>query len=107
MITGPTASPLPPPTRRARPSWAPAGIGIAMAANKVAGVRAATVHDMSTAELSRQHNDANVLCLGARVIDPGHAIEVAEYWLTVPFGDGRHSGRVAKINALDDVRAGP
>jgi ribose 5-phosphate isomerase B len=83
------------------------GIGISMAANKVAGVRAATVHDMSTAELSRQHNDANVLCLGARVIDPGHAIEVAEYWLTVPFGDGRHSGRVAKINALDDVRAGP
>jgi len=82
------------------------GIGISMAANKVAGVRAATVHDMFTAEMSRQHNDANVLCLGARVIDPGHAVEVAEYWITVPFGDGRHSGRVAKINALDDFRAG-
>jgi ribose 5-phosphate isomerase B len=83
------------------------GIGISMAANKVAGVRAATVHDMFTAEMSRQHNDANVLCLGARVIDPGHAVEIAEYWITVPFGDGRHTGRVAKINALDDVRAGP
>jgi len=82
------------------------GIGISMAANKVAGVRAATVHDKFTAEMSRQHNDANVLCLGARVIDPGHAIEVAEYWITVPFGDGRHSGRVAKINALDDVQGG-
>ena len=82
------------------------GIGIAMAANKVAGIRAATVHDEFTAEMSRQHNDANVLCLGARVLDSRHAVEIAEYWLTVPFGDGRHSGRVAKINALDDVRAG-
>lgn len=82
------------------------GIGIAMAANKVAGVRAATVHDHFTAEMSRQHNDANVLCLGARVLDTDHAVEIAEYWLTVPFAEGRHSGRVAKINALDDVQAG-
>jgi len=82
------------------------GIGIAMAAGKVAGVRAATVHDRFTAEMSRQHNDANVLCLGARVLDPGPAVEIAAYWITVPFGDGRHTGRVAKINALDDVQAG-
>jgi ribose 5-phosphate isomerase B len=82
------------------------GIGIAMSANKVAGVRAATVHDKYTAEMSREHNDANVLCLGARVLDPGPAVEIAEYWITVPFGEGRHSGRVAKINALDDARAG-
>jgi ribose 5-phosphate isomerase B len=81
------------------------GIGIAMAAGKVAGVRAATVHDRYTAEMSRQHNDANVLCLGARVLGPDQAVELAEYWLTVPFGEGRHAGRVAKINALDDVRA--
>lgn len=83
------------------------GIGIAMAANKVAGVRAATVHDEFTAEMSREHNDANVLCLGARVLDPDRAVGIAEYWLTVSFGEGRHSGRVAKINALDDVQAGP
>lgn len=82
------------------------GIGIAMAAGKIAGIRAATVHDHFTAEMSRQHNDANVLCLGARVLDADHAVEIAEYWLTVPFAGGRHTGRVAKINALDDVQAG-
>jgi ribose 5-phosphate isomerase B len=82
------------------------GIGIAMAANKVAGIRAATVHDHFTAEMSRSHNDANVLCLGARVLETDHAVELAEYWLTVPFDEGRHTGRVAKINALDDVQAG-
>ena len=77
------------------------GIGIGMAANKVPGIRAATVHDRFTAEMSREHNDANVLCLGARVLDPKHAVEIAEHWVTVPFGGGRHGPRVEKINALD------
>ena len=77
------------------------GIGIGMTANKVPGIRAATVHDRFTAEMSRAHNDANVLCLGARVLDPKHAVELADFWLTVSFGNGRHSRRVAKINALD------
>lgn len=75
------------------------GIGVAMAAGKVPGIRAATVHDRMTAQLSREHNDANVLCLGARVLDPRHAVEIAEFWLTVPFAGGRHERRVKKIDA--------
>jgi len=76
------------------------GIGMAMAAGKVKGIRAATVHDRSTAQLSREHNDSNVLCLGARVLDPRHAVEIAEFWLSVPFAGGRHERRVRKIDAL-------
>jgi ribose 5-phosphate isomerase B len=76
------------------------GIGIAMAANKVPGIRAAVVHDRFTAEMSREHNDANVLCLGARVLEPRQGAELAEYWLTIPFGGGRHTPRVKKIDAL-------
>ncbi|MCK6459112.1 MAG: ribose 5-phosphate isomerase B [Planctomycetes bacterium] len=75
------------------------GIGVAMAAGKVQGVRAATVHDRFTAQMSREHNDANVLCLGARVLDPRHAQELAELWLAVPFAGGRHERRVRKIEA--------
>jgi len=76
------------------------GIGIGIAANKVPGIRAATVHDRYTAEMSRAHNDANVLCLGGRVLDRQHAVELAEHWLTVPFEGGRHGRRVDKLNAL-------
>jgi ribose 5-phosphate isomerase B len=79
------------------------GIGIGMAAGKVPGVRAAVVHDRFTAQMSREHNDANVLALGARVLDPRHAVELAELWLTVPFAGGRHAPRVGKLNALDAV----
>lgn len=75
------------------------GIGVAMAAGKVPGIRAATVHDRMTAQLSREHNDSNVLCLGARVLDPRHAVEIAEFWVTVPFAGGRHERRVKKIDA--------
>lgn len=81
------------------------GIGNCMAANKVPGVRAALIHDRYTAAMSREHNDANVLCLGARVLDGDHAIDLAEYWLTVPFQGGRHATRVEKINALDRAEA--
>jgi len=77
------------------------GIGVAMAAGKIPGIRAATVHDRYTATLSREHNDANVLCMGARVLDWRHAEELADHWLGVEFAGGRHTGRVAKINALD------
>jgi ribose 5-phosphate isomerase B len=75
------------------------GIGVAMAVGKVKGVRAATVHDRFTAQMSREHNDSNVLCLGARVLDPMHAVELAELWITVPFAGGRHERRVRKIDA--------
>ena len=79
------------------------GIGICMAAGKVAGVRAALVHDELTTRMSRAHNDANVLCLGARVLDRDTALALAELWLTGPFEGGRHARRVGKINALDPV----
>ena len=75
------------------------GIGVAMSAGKVPGVRAATVHDRFTTQMSREHNDSNVLCLGARVLEPRHAIELAEFWLTVAFAGGRHERRVRKIDA--------
>jgi ribose 5-phosphate isomerase B len=76
------------------------GLGMAMVANKIAGVRAAPVHDRFTARMSREHNDANVLCLGARALDERHALELGEYWLTVPFAGGRHERRVRGIDAL-------
>ena len=77
------------------------GIGVAMAAGKVKGVRAATVHDRFTAQMSREHNDSNVLCLGARVLEPRHAVELAEFWVGVPFAGGRHEKRVRKVDSLD------
>ena len=77
------------------------GIGVCMAAGKHVGIRAAIVHDRFTAQMSREHNDANVLCLGARALDEKRAVELAEYWLTIPFRGGRHARRVAKIEAGD------
>jgi len=77
------------------------GIGIAMAANKIPGVRAATVHDATSARLSRQHNDANVLCLGERLTEPEVASEALRAWLDAEFEGGRHVGRIDKLSALD------
>ncbi len=92
-----------------------AGIGSAMAANKVPGVRAALCYDRATARNSREHNDANVLTLGARLLRPEEAREVAAVWLETEFGGGRHQRRVDKITALEggsiskspSVREGP
>ena len=78
------------------------GIGVSMAANKVPGVRAALVHDVTSAHLAREHNHANVLCLGARMIGPPVAIDALEAWLNATPGDGRHLGRIAKLDALDE-----
>jgi ribose 5-phosphate isomerase B len=77
------------------------GVGICMAAGKVPGVRAATVHDVTSARLSRAHNDANVMCLGERFVGPQVALDALEAFLETPFDGGRHTARVAKINALD------
>ena len=77
------------------------GIGIAMAANKIPGIRAATVHDANSARLAREHNDANVLCLGERLVDPEVASEAVRAWLGAEFEGGRHIGRVAKLAELD------
>ena len=81
------------------------GIGIAIAANKIRGVRAATVHDMTSARLSRQHNDANVICLGERFLGPTVAIDAVDAWLGAEFEGGRHAGRVAKLDALGGEQA--
>jgi ribose 5-phosphate isomerase B len=73
------------------------GIGVSIVANKVRGVRAALVHDTEAAVLSRQHNDANVLCLPGRTLDVAKAPEIISSWLKEPFEGGRHATRVAKI----------
>ena len=80
------------------------GIGMAMAANKVPGVRAAACTDAFSARMSREHNDANVLALGARITARDAAIEILEIWLGAEFAGGRHARRVEKILALDRVR---
>ena len=77
------------------------GTGMAMAANKVSGIRAAAVRDEESARLSREHNDANVLTLGERLTEPGVARRIVERFLDTPFAGGRHARRVDKINALD------
>ena len=77
------------------------GIGMAMAANKLPGVRAAPVTDEDSARLSREHNDANVLALGARTTPLDVARRIVTLFLDTPFGGGRHRPRVDKINALD------
>ena len=77
------------------------GIGICMAAGKIDGIRAATVHDDFTAAMCREHNDANVMCMGARVIPLSTMKRLVDIYLTTAFGGGRHAGRVAKIDALD------
>ena len=73
------------------------GIGMSISANKVKGVRAALVHDLFTAKVTREHNDSNVLCMGERVIGPGLAKEIAKTWVTTEFEGGRHQNRVTKI----------
>ncbi len=79
------------------------GIGVAIAANKVPGVRAATVHDVTSAHLAREHNHANVLCFGERLIGPDVAVEALRAWLEATPGDGRHVRRVDKIASLEDA----
>jgi len=81
-----------------------AGIGSAMALNKMAGVRAATVHSEATAVNSREHNDANVLVLGSGQMHSGHARRITRIWLSTIHAGGRHARRVDKINALDRIR---
>ena len=77
------------------------GVGMAIAANKVPGVRAAACADAYTARLSRQHNDANVLALGARITASEAAVEILQAWLEAAFEGGRHARRVAKLTALE------
>lgn len=78
-----------------------AGIGSAMAANKVPGVRAALCYDKATARNSREHNDSNVLTLGGRLLTASQSEEILRTWLGTPFGGGRHAARVGKIAAIE------
>ena len=77
------------------------GIGMAIAANKFPGVRAAPCNDEVTAEISRRHNDLNVLCLSADMLSPRTVERMVEVWLVTPFEGGRHERRVEKIHELE------
>lgn len=82
------------------------GIGMCIAANKVPGVRAALVHDVFSARATREHNDANVLTLGERVVGQGLAKAIVEAWLETKFAGGRHGRRVEKIRFIEEDYAG-
>jgi len=84
-----------------------AGIGSAMAANKVPGIRAANAHDTSMARNAREHNYANVLTLGARMIGEGLALEIVDTFLATPWGAERHGRRVAKITQIEQQYRSP
>ena len=77
------------------------GQGEQIAANKVHGARAALCHDLYLARLSREHNDANVLAMGARVVAPAYAHEIVSVWLDTPFAGGRHEPRIEQIAAIE------
>ena len=74
------------------------GIGMSIVANKVAGIRAALVHNLKTAPLTKEHNNANILCLGAWVVDHSTSLQIVDSWLNAKFGEYRHVKRVAKID---------
>ncbi len=75
------------------------GIGMSIAANRTPGIRATLCHELFTAEMSRRHNDSNVLCMGGRVIGPGLALEMVKVWLSTPFDGGRHNRRLCQIDS--------
>lgn len=81
------------------------GNGICMAANKVPGVRGAVVHDETSARLARAHNDANVICLGERLVGVEVALAAVDAWLDTKFEGGRHQARIDKIDEIDRVDA--
>lgn len=78
------------------------GIGVSMVANKVKGVRAAVVTDAFCAEMTRRHNDANVLCMGGRVIDESTAVKLADIFLNTEYEGGRHAKRVQMITDIEN-----
>ena len=78
------------------------GIGMSMCANKCEGIRAAVCGDHFSAEFTRRHNDANVLCMGARTIGPGVALQLADIFLTTEFEGGRHEKRIAMMMELEN-----
>ncbi|TYU29603.1 ribose 5-phosphate isomerase B [Listeria monocytogenes] len=81
------------------------GIGMSIAANKVKGIRCALVGDTFSAHATREHNDTNVLALGARVIGPGLAEDIVKIWLETAYEGGRHANRVGQITAYENSHA--
>ena len=79
------------------------GLGISIAANKIPGIRAALCNDSYTAKMSREHNDANILALGGRVLGAGLAIDIVDVWLKTEFLGGRHQTRVNKISDIEKM----
>ncbi len=80
------------------------GIGMSISANKIKGIRAAVVESEVAARLSKQHNNSNVLCLGARILAPEYAKEIVTAWLNSKFEGGRHEDRISKISKLEGVK---
>jgi ribose 5-phosphate isomerase B len=80
------------------------GIGVAIAANKVAGIRAALAHDSLTARRAREHNNANVLALGGKIVGEDEAIAIVQEFLSAQFSGGRHQHRIDKITEMDQIR---
>ncbi len=78
------------------------GLGMAITANKVPGIRAVTVHDAFSAKATRAHNNSNILAMGGRVIGPGAADTIARIFLSTPFEGGRHQRRLDKVKDLED-----
>ena len=81
------------------------GMGMAITANKVPGIRAAVAHNAMTARLAREHNNANVLTLGGRVVDDDAAVEIVQDFLAAQFAGGRHQRRIDEITELDQAKA--
>lgn len=79
------------------------GLGMSIVANRYKGVRAAVCHNLFTSRLSRQHNDANILVMGGRVIGPGMALEMVDVFLNTPFDGGRHASRLDQIDTSENI----
>ena len=77
------------------------GIGISIAANKIPGIRAALCHDIYTAQMAREHNDANVLALGGRITGKNISLRIVDTFMSTKFGEGRHKKRVEKISEIE------
>lgn len=82
------------------------GAGISMAANKINGIRAVVCSDCYTVELSRKHNDANMLAMGSQVVGPGLAIQLMHIWLSAKYDGGRHQNRINLINGIENNQKG-
>lgn len=83
------------------------GLGMCIAANKVQGVRAADGFSIEAARLARSHNDANIICLGERLISPDNALAIVDVFVSTPFDGGRHTARIEKIAALEQAESKP